>query len=253
MADWPGHRGQKLENLFARKSGSKSHSPTIISTSDGTANLPTRANNQTNQIMKKLAQLFTVLAVILALYMLTSVIFAQASSGKEGSSSMPDSEKPHFTVDGKLIPFSADGYRGWIFVGTPVTPNDLNDGEAAFPEFHNVYMNPSAWREWKKSGTYPEGTVMVKELASVGAKSATSGKGYFEGEFTGLEMSVKDSTRFPAESKGWGYFSFGHKYPLKKEAPPNMFTSCAQCHAANAASDMVFSQYYPVLRAAKGR
>jgi hypothetical protein len=116
-----------------------------------------------------------------------------------------------------------------------------------------VYINPTAWREWKRSGTYPEGTVMVKELASVGTKKATSGNGYFEGEFTGLEMSIKDTKRFPAEAKGWGYFSFGHKYPLKTQTAPNQFTSCAQCHVANAASDMVFTQYYPVLRAAKAK
>ncbi len=203
--------------------------------------------------MKKLAQLFSVLAVIIACYILLSAIFAQVSSAKGQSMSMADTEKPKFTADGNLIAFSPDVYREWIFVGTPITPNDLNDGEAAFPEFHNVYISPSAWREWKKSGTFPEGTVMVKELTSVGAKKATSGNGYFEGEFTGLETSVKDSKRFPAEAKGWGYFSFGHKYPLKTQAPPNMFTSCAQCHVANAASDMVFSQYYPPLRAAKGK
>mgnify|MGYP007132382116 CR=1 FL=1 len=28
-------------------------------------------------------------------------------------------------------------YREWVYVGTPVTPNDMNDGKAAFPEhFH---------------------------------------------------------------------------------------------------------------------
>ena len=48
MADWPGHRGQKLERPFARKSRSKSDSPTIISTSDGTANL--RQEPTTKQI-----------------------------------------------------------------------------------------------------------------------------------------------------------------------------------------------------------
>lgn len=206
--------------------------------------------------MKKLAQLLTILAVIpviLASYMLISFIFGQANSAEAQPMSTHDTEKPKFTADGNLIAFGPDVYREWIFVGTPITPNDLNDGEAAFPEFHNVYINPSAWREWKKSGTFPEGTVMVKELTSVGAKKATSGNGYFEGEFTGLEMSVKDSKRFPAEAKGWGYFSFGHKYPLKTQASPNRFTSCAQCHAANAASDMVFSQYYPPLRAAQGK
>lgn len=166
---------------------------------------------------------------------------------------VPDSEKPKYTSEGKLIAPAADTYREWVFIGTPVTPNDLNDGDAAFPEFHNVYVNPSAWREWKKTGQFPEGTMMVKELTSVGAKKATSGNGYFQGEFTGLELSIKDTKRFPAEAKGWGYFSFGHKYPLAKEAAVNQFSSCAQCHVQNAASDMVFSQYYPALRAAKGK
>ena len=206
-----------------------------------------------NKIMKKIAPLCILLAVLTAFYMLRSDIFAQGRGARKPSPGIAESDKPRFTTEGKLIPPGAEVYREWIFVGAPITPNDLNEGQAAFPEFHNVYINPSAWQEWKKSGTYPEGTMMVKELASVGTKSAPSGNGYFEGDFTGLEISVKDSTRFPAESKGWGYFSFGHKYPLKTEVQPNSFTSCAQCHVANAASDMVFSQYYPVLRAAKSR
>jgi len=28
------------------------------------------------------------------------------------------------------------GYRRWIFVGAPLTPNGLNDGKAGFPEYH---------------------------------------------------------------------------------------------------------------------
>jgi hypothetical protein len=92
---------------------------------------------------------------------------------------------------------------------------------------------------------------MVKELTSVGSKESASGKGYYQGEFTGLEHAVKDSKRFSKEGKGWGYFSFGHKYPLKKQAPENQFASCAQCHVGNAGDDMVFTQYYPVLSAAK--
>lgn len=170
-----------------------------------------------------------------------------------GTTGTPDSEKPRYTTAGKLIAPSADVYREWIFVGTPVTPNDMNDGEAPFPEFHNVYINPTSWKEWKKTGRFPNGTVMVKELTSVGSKSATSGNGYFQGEFTGLEVSIKDHKRYPSESKGWGYYSFGHSYPLAKEAAVREFVSCAQCHVNNAAEDMVFSQYYPPLRAAKSK
>lgn len=206
--------------------------------------------------MKRLQKLSTVLALIpmtIAFYMLMAPILGYQSSAGAQSPSMPENEKPKYTSNGELIPFSPDVYREWIWVGEPLTPNDLNNGEANFPEFHDVYINPSAWREWKKSGTFPEGTVMVKELTSVGSKDAPSGNGYFQGEFTGLETAIKDTKRFPAEAKGWGYFSFGHKYPLAKQAALRPQAICADCHVANAASDMVFTQYYPVLRAAKGK
>jgi hypothetical protein len=45
-----------------------------------------------------------------------------------------------FTPDGKMK--RPEGYRNWVYVGTPVTRNDLNDGEARFPEFHAASMDP---------------------------------------------------------------------------------------------------------------
>jgi hypothetical protein len=143
------------------------------------------------------------------------------------------------------------GYRKWTYIGTPVTPNDMNDGNAPFPEFHAVYMDPDAYNHYEKTGDFPDGTVIVKELVSVGDKEATSGKGYFMGDFIGLEVSIKDKTRFKDEPANWAYFSFGHKYPLKEKAKAQPTSSCNECHEGNADDDWVFTQYYPVLRAAK--
>ncbi len=140
-----------------------------------------------------------------------------------------------------------------MYVGTPVTPNDLNGGETLFPEFHAVYMDPESFAHYEKTGGFRDGTVMVKELISVGAKEATSSKGDFMGDFSGLEASIKDSKRFKDEPGSWAYFSFGHKYPLKAEATKNAAASCNACHETSAAKDYVFSQYYPVLRAAAPR
>jgi hypothetical protein len=154
-----------------------------------------------------------------------------------------------FTADGKLK--RPVGYRKWVYIGTPVTPNDMSDGEAAFPEFHEVYMDPESFAHYEKTGKFRDGTVLVKELSSVGSKEAPSGKGYFQGEFTGLETAIKDSKRFKDEPGYWAYFSFGHEYPLKKEVSKGAVASCNQCHETNAGkTDWVFSQYYPVLRAA---
>lgn len=153
--------------------------------------------------------------------------------------------------DGKLA--RPTGYREWIYVGTPVTPNDLNDGKAAFPEHHNVYIDPASWNHWKKTGDFREGTILVKELVSVGSKAAVSGNGYFQGEFIGLEAAIKSSKHFPDEPGNWAYYSFTSKdfKTLMRTAEPFPTASCNACHQVSAADDFVFTQYYPVLRGGK--
>lgn len=141
------------------------------------------------------------------------------------------------------------GYREWVYVGTPVTPNDMNNGKAAFPEHHNVYIDPVSWAQWKESGTFRDGTILVKELVSVGSKAAVSGQGYFQGEYIGLEATIKSSTDFPDEPGNWAYFSFSgadHK-TLTETATAFPAASCNACHQSAAEDDFVFTQYYPVL------
>jgi cytochrome c553 len=186
-----------------------------------------------------------VVAVIAALsHALTGVAVPCAAAADKANGAPVE-----FTADGKLK--QPVGYRKWVYIGTPVTPNDMNDGEASFPEFHEVYMDPESFAHYEKTGKFRDGTVLIKELSSVGSKEAPSGKGYFQGEFTGLEAAIKDSKRFKDEPDNWAYFSFGHKYPLKAEVAKNPVASCSQCHQDNAKkTDLVFSQYYPVLRAA---
>jgi hypothetical protein len=145
------------------------------------------------------------------------------------------------------------GYREWVYVGTPVTPNDMNDGKAAFPEHHNVYMDPASWDHWKESGEFRDGAILVKELVSVGSKIAVSGKGYFQGEYIGLEAAVKSKQHFPQEPGNWAYFSFStpDHQSLKTTGDAFPTAACNACHEGAAADDFVFTQYYPVLRAGK--
>lgn len=154
-------------------------------------------------------------------------------------------------LDRNNVLIRPEGYRDWVYVGTPLTPNSLNPPEAAFPEFHNVYIHPEDYAHYRKTGEFRDGTVLIKELVTVGATEAASGNGYFMGEFRGLEAAIKDSRRFPDEPGYWAYYSFGHDYPLEDRVEPNPTAACNTCHEENAAEDWVFTQYYPVLRAAK--
>ncbi|MEH6580128.1 MAG: cytochrome P460 family protein [Amphritea sp.] len=157
-----------------------------------------------------------------------------------------------FTIDNGELQRPA-GYREWVYVGTPVTPNELNNGKAAFPEFHNVYIDPKSWAEWKKTGEFRDGTIIIKELVSVGSKAAVSGSGYFMGDFIGLEATIKSKKYFPNEPGNWAYYSFSTPDHKTLNATATAFPSaaCNACHAAAAADDFVFTQYYPVLRDGK--
>ena len=170
-----------------------------------------------------------------------------AIAAEAGERALP---KPSFNAVGELIRPDFR-FREWVYIGTPLTPNDLNPPEAPFPEFHNVYIHPDDFDHWKNTGTFPDGTVIAKELVLVGSNQAVSGTGYFMGEFAGLEITIKDSTRFKDEPGYWAYFSFGHSYPLADSAKPFPTEACNACHESSAADDFVFTQYYPVLRAAK--
>ena len=144
-------------------------------------------------------------------------------------------------------------YRNWVYVGTPLTPNDMNNGKAAFQEFHNVYIDPVSYEYYKTHGTWREDTILVKELVSVGSKAAVSGSGYFMGDFIGLEATIKSKKHFPNEPGNWAYFSFtNHETGILADTnKPFASESCNSCHAGAAKDDFVFTQYYPVLAAAK--
>jgi hypothetical protein len=117
------------------------------------------------------------------------------------------SAKEYFTISNKVLE-RPTGFREWIYVGTPLTPNDMNNGKASFPEFHTVYIDPESWEHWKKTGKFREGAILIKEMTSVGSKAAVSGKGYFMGDFIGLEATIKSKREFPDEPGNWAYFSF---------------------------------------------
>ena len=194
----------------------------------------------------------------MAVGFLSVVALATVTVGS--STSAQEAYAPKFTPDGQLIRPEKPIWRDWPYVGAIVTPNELNDGEAPFPEFHSVYIDPESWRHWRETGTFREGTVLAKELATVldqdahpdGSTEQTSGRGYFMGGFSGFEITMKSKRLFPDEPGYWAYFSFGHHAPpyaeTAKKAPAE---ACNACHEVAAEDDFVFTQFYPVLSAAK--
>ena len=61
-----------------------------------------------------------------------------------------------------------------------------------------------------KAGCFPEGTVIVKELTRIldptfpdGSRREPSGREYFNAQYNGIDVTVKDSKRF-AKTNNWG-------------------------------------------------
>jgi hypothetical protein len=191
----------------------------------------------TNKFKYRLAA--TLSAIVLAAGMMSPPAVAQDKAGWQ----------PKWAEDGQLV--LPEGYRKWVYLGSPLTPNGLNDGAAGFPEFHNVYIQPEAFAIYEETGEFAEGTILLKELQLVaepqeddGSRYEVSGRGYFPGAYNGIDIAVKDSSRF-AESQNWGYFNFGHHAPPYAETAAAAPTSaCAQCHIDNADRDMVFTRFY---------
>jgi hypothetical protein len=152
------------------------------------------------------------------------------------------------------------GFRKWVFVGAPLTPDGLNNGKAGFPEYHHVYIEAKNVDAYLKTGSFPEGTVIIKELDRVlsptfpdGSRTEPSGRGFFNGAYNGIDATVKDSKRF-SKTNGWGFFTFGHHpLPYDKTSAEKPVTECAGCHIENVAkTDMTWVQFYPLLRDKKG-
>jgi hypothetical protein len=164
----------------------------------------------------------------------------------------PQRYLPEYTPSGELV--LPKDYHDWVYVGSPLTPNTLNDGHANFPEFHNVYIEPGSFAIYKKTGIFPEGTIFYKELQLTlkpeenpdGSRTEPSGRGYFPGALNGADVTVKDSKRF-AESHGWGYFNFHHYEPKAPTAKVRPKGECAYCHIASAKRDDVWTQFYRIL------
>jgi len=191
---------------------------------------------------------------------LSALAFATVTIGN--SSLAQEAYTPQFTPDGQLIQPDGKVWRDWPYIGAIATPNGLNDGEAPFPEFHSVYIDPESWKHWRETGTFREGTVLAKELNRVysqdahpdGSTEQSSGRGFFMGEFSGFEIALKSKARYADEPGYWAYFSFGHHAPPYSETAKKLpAEACNACHEVAAEDDFVFTQFYPVLSAAKGK
>ena len=202
-------------------------------------------------IKKSSALLILLTGIALA----TTVAFGGPPTKHHKATTLPPRTRylPEYTASGDLMLPKNNIWREWVFVGEPLTPNALNGGKANFPEYHNVYIEPGSYEIYKKTGEFPDGTIMFKELQLTlpaenpdGSRTEPSGRGYFPGPFNGADVTVKDTKRY-ADTGGWGYYKFNHHEPKAPTATVQPRDKCAFCHIASAKKDEVWTQFYRLL------
>jgi hypothetical protein len=175
--------------------------------------------------------------------LVAAAVLLAAHAGGAGAAAIPTgAPTPAYDASGALL--RPEGYREWVFVGASLGLSYAEGMSApdGHGDFHNVYLHPEAYRHYRRTGQFPDRTVLVLELFEAASKVSPSKHGLFEGKRVALEAAVKD-TRLP---DGWGYFSFGDGSEAKATAAPR--GACFSCHLEHATVDNVFVQFYPVLR-----
>jgi len=112
--------------------------------------------------------------------------------------------------------------------------------------FDNVFVTSDAYREFLRSGTWPDKTMFILEVREAQTNVSINNGGRTQGDVMRIEASVKDRARFP--NGGWAYFSFDGPQGLAASTAPLPTTApCYTCHSMNTAVDNTFVQFYPTL------
>ncbi len=154
------------------------------------------------------------------------------------------SDGPQYTTAGNLQ-FPAN-YREWVFLssGSGMTYGPAAaTARAGAPLFDNVWVNPSSYREFLKTGSWAKGTQFILEIRKSESHGSINKDGHFQAGLSAIETEVKDAN---GEWKFYGYpMENGKPSGQGKLFPPD--AACYSCHAKNTAVENTFVQFYPTL------
>ena len=91
-----------------------------------------------------------------------------------------DTDRPTYTTAGELI--RTDAYREWVYLSSGL---GMVYGPAAAaaagrpPMFTNVFVNPTSYRHFIKTGTWPDETMFVLEIRASASEGSINKGGHF--------------------------------------------------------------------------
>ena len=156
------------------------------------------------------------------------------------------------TIDssGNIRVPDVDFRKDWTALGTWAVAAD--EGTAGSKGIHMVYTQPETVEAYRKTGKFPDGAILVKELLTTETADMTTGTVSRSGDVSGWFVMVKDSTgKFektnPIWGKGWGWAYFDVNDPIKTSST-DYTVDCLSCHVPAKDNDWVYIEGYPVLK-----
>ena len=132
----------------------------------------------------------------------------------------------------------------------------VEGGEDGLGNIHDVYAAPESVEAFRKTGKFPPGAMLVKEIRGSSKAKLTTGEAHWDAGIVQWFVLVKDAEQpaFPGNpnwGRGWGWALFKIKDP-KKNVSTDYQTDCLHCHLPAAKTDWIFQHGYPVLSEAEG-
>jgi len=140
----------------------------------------------------------------------------------------------------------------WVHLGSwSVEGQDSGPGD-----MHDVYTEPETVAAFRKTGKWPPGATLVKEIRASEKGKMTTGNVHWDGPIKQWFVMVKDkdTPRFPNNPNwglGWGWGLYKIDNP-KKNISTDYKTDCRTCHVPAKETDWVYSHGYPILHEKEG-
>ena len=173
--------------------------------------------------------------------LITLLIAGAVASSAASPQSPPEASGDALVYVGDKLQKPAN-YREWIFLSAGLDMSYSSTQTPGHHMFGNAFVNPQAYREFQKTGTWPDKTAIVLETRGAQNKGSINRAGLFQdGDVMGVEVHVKDESRFSGK---WAFFAFDGDRPAPM-IPTD--AQCYACHAQHAAVDTTFVPFYPTL------
>jgi hypothetical protein len=118
-------------------------------------------------------------------------------------------------------------------------------------QMHVTYASPGTAEYYRKTGKFPDGAVLVKEISGTDHSQLTTGDAYWASGIQVWFVKIKDAkNRFPNNKlwgDGWGWALFKADAPDKQVAT-DYKKDCLGCHIPAKSTDWTYIQGFPVLK-----